>query len=383
MVQEQHPDRARLYLQWRKFDVPVFVDSLNLLPHRVVPVPIALDENGVVRLNRLKQEQIEEFVRNSFPDLRVPDGYNVVQPTDLSTLKRKARQSDRAADWRNLGDAYFVRERNRHMNKSVHAYREAIERQPDHGPTHFRLGVALQRRYETEHRREGDGQQAVSHWENALSLNPNQYIWRRRLQQYGPRLDKPYNFYFWIRKARKAIEERGEQPVSLSVEPRGSEVQSPDSEGQARNSTSVPNPDPEGRILSDSNGLVSVSTVTTPQRVRPGEDVRVRVHFRLRSENRPYWNNEAEPLTLSPNLPDSLSLNEGSFRYPNAQEPETRGDRVLEFEVSVPPDLEKSTVTLPMYALYNVCEEKQGVCRYLRKDFSARIMVDPDAPSLK
>ncbi|MCH8851876.1 MAG: hypothetical protein IID41_04415, partial [Planctomycetes bacterium] len=46
VVQEQHPDRAKLYKQWRQIDWPILVDSLNLLDLAVVPVPVAIDESG-------------------------------------------------------------------------------------------------------------------------------------------------------------------------------------------------------------------------------------------------------------------------------------------------------------------------------------------------
>jgi hypothetical protein len=38
-------------------------------------------------------------------------------------------------------------------------------------------------------------QKAVQYWTMALDMDSNQYIWRRRIQQYGPRLEKPYSFY--------------------------------------------------------------------------------------------------------------------------------------------------------------------------------------------
>ena len=66
--------------------------------------------------------------------------------------------------------------------------------------------------------------QAIDAWTKALSLNTDQYIWRRRIQQYGPRLEKPYDFYSWVKQARKEIEERREKPVKLVFEPMGTEI---------------------------------------------------------------------------------------------------------------------------------------------------------------
>ncbi len=49
IVQEQHPDRARLFMQWKQMDWPVMVDSLNLLNVSVVPITLLIDERGIVR----------------------------------------------------------------------------------------------------------------------------------------------------------------------------------------------------------------------------------------------------------------------------------------------------------------------------------------------
>lgn len=322
-------------------------------------------------------------MKKSYPDPGYAEDVNVIEPPEPERLRNTAQRSGRAADWRALGDAYFLLDGNGYLSKSIRAYKKSIELKSDHGPTQFRLGVALRRRSETNTEQSGDAQKAVRHWQKALSLNPNQYIWRRRLQQYGPRLDKPYNFYFWIKKARNQIRARGEEPVDLRVEPRGSEIRFPDKQASAKSTKQIPAPDPEGKIQRDRQGLLNVQTISTPSRVRPGEDVRVRVHFQLNPEKKPYWNNEAQPLTMSVDLPEGLSLNTGQFQYPNDDRPETRGERILEYEVSVSTGRKEGTVTVPGYVLCNVCEKKQGVCRFVRKDFSVSFEVDPDAPRLK
>ena len=48
-----------------------------------------------------------------------------------------------------------------------------------------------------------------------------------RIQQYGPRLDKPYPFYDWVPTAIEEITARGETPVDLSVELVASEFAEP------------------------------------------------------------------------------------------------------------------------------------------------------------
>jgi hypothetical protein len=53
-----------------------------------------------------------------------------------------------------------------------------------------------------------NGQQP-SHW------NPKSVYLARRIQQYGPHLDKPYAFCDWVNEARTTIADRGETPVLL------------------------------------------------------------------------------------------------------------------------------------------------------------------------
>ena len=72
-------------------------------------------------------------------------------------------------------------------------------------------------RYDSAHRREGDFQRAVEAWSRALEIDPNNYIFRRRIQQYGPRLSKPYPFYDWVSRARDEITARGETPYARSA----------------------------------------------------------------------------------------------------------------------------------------------------------------------
>ena len=49
IVQEQHGDRAALFMQWKQMDWPVMVDSLNLLGVRAVPLTYLIDGQGVIR----------------------------------------------------------------------------------------------------------------------------------------------------------------------------------------------------------------------------------------------------------------------------------------------------------------------------------------------
>lgn len=408
VVQEQHPERAKLYRQWRQLDWPIFVDSLNLLNIKVVPIPVAIDESGIVRHRSIWPNQLEQkFLSMEFTSKSLYHGFNVANRTDLNLLSAMAQQPRSARAWRNVGDACFLEQLSNHLSANrighddslsdaVESYQQASKLDPKDGVTHFRLGVALRARYETPHRQPDDAQRAIEQWGYALAADPNQYIWRRRIQQYGPRLDKPYNFYFWVDEARKEIISRGETPVTLPTEPRGSEIAHPvrgiGGKGQEEKVGGAPvqnticssgNRSTADRIQVDARGLVKIDTMVTPARVRPGHRVRVRSTFRVNPITLPWWNNEGDDLTVCFDPPDGLSLGEGAFTFANPPESETREDRVIEFELLVSRQLAPGKHDLPARALYYVCGNKGGKCHYLRQDFKITLQVDPHAPILR
>ena len=384
VVQEQHPDRAALYKQWRQLDWPIFVDAQNLLDLTVVPVPVLIDASGIVRSGRRRASPrsfAADFMEKEFPRVEIPKETNIASKPDLEALKASAKKAHDARAWRDLGDAAFL---NGKMDLAVEAHGNAIARDGTDARAHFRLGVALRRRSESASRRSGDAQAAVAHWEDALALNPRQYIWRRRIQQYGPRLDKPYNFFFWVTKAREEIRKRGETPVALAVEPMGSEVAAPRRRGSGDGEVGAPkNIDPDGKLPRDTIKMVTIEPLVTPPRVRPGHRIRFRATLRLDPKTKPYWNNEGDPVSLWLDLPDALKIMEGSFTHDPPKEAETQELRVMEFEIAVDRDAAAGPLKIPAYAVYGVCENEGGVCTYLRQDFTVRIEVDPKAPTIR
>lgn len=384
VVQEQHPDRTRLYRQWRQLDWPIFVDSLNVLDVEVVPIPIPIDESGIVRHRRIRPNQFaKRFVDVAYPKVDVPASYNRATKRDAVAFRSGIGAAQRADDWRGRGDAVFLHNGDAGVQLAIEAYENAVELNPSDGRAQFRLGVALRRRYDSNRRQPGDAQAAVERWGLALAVNPNQYIWRRRIQQYGPRLDKPYNFYFWIAEARKEIVARGETPVELAVEPSGSELAPPARRGSAESIAVNVSRDPDGRIQRDKQGMIVVDTMVTPARVQPGNRVRLRATFRVNQNTKPFWNNEADDLAVFLNLPEGTTLGEGTLAFPNPRQPETREDRLLEAEIVVGRSAKRGALEIPAYALYYVCENKGGKCRYLRQDFAVTVHVDPDAPKIR
>ena len=271
IIQEQHPDRAKLYRQWKQFDWPVLVDSLNLYDVSAVPIPVAIDEEGIVCQARSRPgSYIHQFVkRTKKVDRRRSLAPSATKP-NMDRLLAAAQSAGTAKAWRELGDAFFHIPGEVGLDQAVDAYEKVIEIDAGDGRSHFRFGVALRRRSESSFRRIGDAQSAVDHWGRALDINSNQYIWRRRIQQYGPRLDKPYNFYSWVDQARKEIIARGERPIRLHVEPTGSEVAPPTKPASSREKSTHPHRDLDGRVTRDQKQLVYIESVVTPARVRPG-----------------------------------------------------------------------------------------------------------------
>ena len=73
IIQEQHPDRARLFMQWKEMEWPILVDSYDLLEVPVVPITLAIDENGIVRSRlRAPREGVvgASFVEETFGSAR-------------------------------------------------------------------------------------------------------------------------------------------------------------------------------------------------------------------------------------------------------------------------------------------------------------------------
>ncbi|MFQ5926813.1 MAG: hypothetical protein ACE5MH_05200, partial [Terriglobia bacterium] len=201
IIQEQHPDRARLFMQWKQMGWPILVDSLNLLEVPYVPITLGIDEHGVIRMVHpplAEAQSIEErFVNRTYEKpvgVRAPE----TPLPDLEQLRAATRQGTAEA-WRAYANALVLWGGAGWLDEALAAYQRALALEPEHGPTHFRLGVAYRTRYDSSYRQATDFQNAVAHWGKALDTDPNQYIWRRRIQQYGPRLDKPYPFYDWVR----------------------------------------------------------------------------------------------------------------------------------------------------------------------------------------
>jgi hypothetical protein len=370
IVVEQHPDRARLFMQWQEMDWPVMVDPFNLLGLSAVPMTICVDENGVIRLLNPDPGDLERF-RTAFLES---------EPAESPSQAHDPTEAVQPGALRHAVDLALWGGESR-LDEAVMIAREAVASDGS-DLARFALGVVYRMRFDSARRRPGDFDQAVRHWQMALDLDPNNYIWRRRLQQYGPRPSKPYAFYDWVPVARGDLAARGQIPLPLVAEPTRSELAEPLE--VAPPAASDEEPDPDDRIERD-DGLVDVETTVVPPLVSPGDSVRVHLELTPDLKRDAHWNNEADPLELWFNAPPGWAIEWSSYVVPNARGEVSSETKRVDFELRTPVDQKPAEVSVDGYALFYICEGRHGVCSYRRHDVAFSVDVslgDPlaDAP---
>jgi hypothetical protein len=101
--------------------------------------------------------------------------------------------------------------------------------------------------------------------------------------------------------------------------------------------------------------------------VKAGQTVRVHLKLSLDPKAKLHWNNEAEPLRVWLNPPDGWAVSERLLAAEVPKAEVSHEDRTVEFEVKVPKDA-SGEVTLPGFAVFHVCDEPGGTCRFARLD---------------
>lgn len=371
VTQEQHADRCRLFAQWQQFDWPILHDPINSLELRAVPVAVAIDEHGIVRETRPRASSIASFVARKYQapgDNVSADKPDVPSIVDLET---RTKQSKSPRAWQDLGDALILWGGKDKLDRAVASYQAAVKSNPRDAASHFRLGVAYRMRYESTLRNDEDFLRAVSEWGKALEIDPNQYIFRRRIQQYGPRLDKPYPFYDWVDRAVSDIESRGDSPIQLVFKPSGAEIATP-SRQLEKSQTPATSPDPKGKINRDANGLIRINAVVVPSKIQRGKTGRV--HLSFRTTNKAHWNNESEPLKVWIESQPGWTIEKQQFESNRPKKAESNEERTVEFEFRAASDANEAS-SIRGFALYFVCEEADGTCLYLRQDFVIDVQI--------
>lgn len=379
VVQEQHRERAQLYATWKQYDWPVLWDPFNVTGSKVVPVPVLLDEHGVVRKVGARPDDLDGFLSATFAPPATPIEAGAGSPRGAgpglaaprggeSDVEAKARQAMNALLWPSGGDA----------DAAVKTLVQLAAAAPANARAQFRAGVALRLRYDAadarERARDGAGQDASARdfqsaldaWRRALELDPNQYIWRRRIQQYGPRLDKPYPFYTWVEEAVADLRARGVDPGVEVDELTPAERMLPQ---EVRPVSTRAEPDPEGQITRAQDALLVRQAVAFHSQEDDGARTGM-LHLELQPGPGFQWNNEAEPTLVWVDVGDQQDdtwigtnfLTDGGG-LPEAES--TDEVRRFSLEVRLPAGQERAT--FEAYALFYVCGE-DGVCLYRRAD---------------
>ncbi|MEL6430309.1 MAG: hypothetical protein AAFR54_14095 [Planctomycetota bacterium] len=368
---EQHPDRARLYAQWKGYDFPILWDPFGLTGLSVVPVITGVDEHGITRTGPLDvrafdEDFVEGFMAAEFRS-DAPLG-SEAQGLPLGPAAAAVESLlDPAAGRAKESGARVLDAAVEALSKWASSGRASSGAAP--AEAHFLHGVALRLRYDSPHARAGDFQAALDAWGTALTLRPNQYVWRRRIQQWGPRLDKPYAFYDWVEEARRDLRARGEEPTPLVAPLSGSEVAGSEVAGRGRGAAadaaegSAAEPDPSGALTRDAGKHVRLGVSAVP--ATGGDGGAWRVHFELEPREGAEWTLDADPpaLWIIDVAGERPARPLRTLTAPRTKVGRSRAD----FGATLAPG-----ERLRGYAVYGVCLDGSGVCIFRRQDFEFR-----------
>jgi hypothetical protein len=359
VIQEQHPERCVLFADWQGFDWPILWDPFNLTASQVVPNVFAIDEYGVLQAAGLRPDRLQaDFLERPFEE-----------PLDTSRPAASWPGRPGSGPLAEILYASDGTQRDAALARHLPTLRARAEAHPEDGASRFHLGVAQRMRYDGASGQPGDFQAALDAWAAALAVNPNQYIWRRRIQQYGPRMDKPYPFYSWVDQAvAELAEQQGGSPDWIAdltaaerAEPRRGSI-APEGTGDAPLS-----PDPAGLIDRDS-GWMTLETAVAFDTSGRAPVARVHVELRPSADGDAHWNNEVEPMQVWVDAPEGWQVDQSLRQWPAVESVVSDEVRRLEFEVQGPAGA-SDPATLAGYALFHACADADGVCVYRRKDF--------------
>lgn len=358
-------------------DWPLLWDPFNVLELPAVPITVVIDAAGVIRLRQPKLsragEAVELIRKAAWNDDEAPGR---VLPSPVPGPEAMRSPADKIEEaWSDHSVALALWGGPSHLDEALEASVAATTQDAAQGRTWFRRGVVSRLHYDSVYGRPSDLSVATEAWATALQLDPDNYIWRRRLQQYGPRLAKPYAFYDWIPQAWSDIEGRGEEVPELVTEPEGAEFADPSNTEKPIVTAEAP-PLPDSRITVDAEEWISVTTNVVPAQVEAGGAARVRLEMVPADAGEVHWNNEAGPGGLWVQAPPDWKVE------PRFQEIAVPGEatsderRHVAFEVEVPSSAESGSHTMTAVALYAICESETGVCLLRRRVVPVPVVVE-------
>ena len=365
VAQEQHADRCLLFARWQGIDWPILWDPFNMTDTRVVPRATLIDEHGVVRSLRANPNTLErDFLTKTYAAPEKTETLPEGTGHELIELLQAKAGTPQAAYYGALSDLLW---NTGNGDEAMQALRAYAQKEAKDAAAWWRLGVAYRMRHDSGERHDGDFQTALEYWHKGLDLDPAQYIYRRRIQQYGPRLDKPYPFYPWVAAARKALKARGVAVPALIAPLSGAEQAAA---GRIAAAKEEQEPDPDRKIETFSKLLDVESAVAwnPPGRRDRAEAARVHVILRPSGNRVLLWDADAGPVTIWLDLPAGWKTEQQRLTYTLRGTDRAEENVVLDFEITFPQD-KAVAGTIRGYALYYACLDGPGECRYLRHDF--------------
>ncbi len=359
ITQEQHPARCRLLARWKGIDAPILWDPFNLTGSKVVPSFTLVDEHGVVRYARAKVSDLPTFLGTTY---EAPEGMPATPSSeagrlvDAHGLPAPVGAAMSRALWHRDEDPSSLIDALRNAGGSEDPVRT------------FQRGVAYRMRADSPFAQPGDLAAAFDAWRKALEARPDQYIWRRRLQQYGPMTDKPYPFYGWIEEAQAALASWGEAPEPLDAALTLSERGLGTTGGKATVVTTAP--DPKAALPLDETDALWVESAVVFDTTSQEPSAQLHVSVRPTDERRTTWHGGTDPLVLWLELPAGWTAVPQGLARPLSEG--AKGE-TYRFEVALKGADASSATTLRGYVLAPVCRAAEGVCVYIRKDLTLEL----------
>ncbi|MEL6712599.1 MAG: hypothetical protein AAFP86_02430 [Planctomycetota bacterium] len=413
VAQEQSPDRPALFAALHGLDFPLLWDPFALCGLERVPLALLVDEDGRIRAVGADPRAFADGL-----------GPRLVDPVELPPLPAAAAPPrgfrvtrsamDRTDGTRRalarllLGGAFTDASGGPTLDADVSELRRAAE---DAAPeARFRYGVALRMRAATPRARADDFQRALDAWRAALAARPERLVWRRRIQRFGPLLDRPDSFYGWARPAVHAgarlvvpLGEGESAPRTTRIPGGRPKVESP---GLAPDAADRPR-DPGRAVRIETAVALNTGALGSKVRIPAGA---ARVHVTLRPRPGARWADrgpggfEPAPPELMLEVPDGWQVDARRVRFRRAgagAEPLR-----IEFEVSTVPfvpvapeeggdareggDADPSGGPPPAapdgcfraFALYRAAAPGDAVPASMRQDFDFRVEPAPRASAV-
>ena len=373
VAQEQHADRCRLFAQWHGIAWPILHDPLNLVGIQELPAVIAIDEYGIVRDLKPQPDTVaESFALKQFPAPTKPLPLPPDELPEPRVTRRYAEEGRQSVGWCNHGDALVLAGQPPQIDEAIAAYGKALNLDRRSADASFRLGVAYRLRFDRPQRQPGDFQAAIDAWRRAAKLQPRNAVFRRRVQQYGPQMDRPFAFYDWVEAARQAVVGQKQTPIVLSAEPTPAECARAERQFR-KSSTRGPEGDPRDKVKHDRDGLIELTGVVVRGTETENRCIaEVHLIFRPNEKADARWSNDADSLRVWIDDSKSGEFTRRFVEHPNPAGASSAEERTLNFAVKLPA-MQKRMVTITGYALYHVRLGEGGERQQLRQDFKVKI----------